>query len=79
MLRKPPETEEEERKAEDMRCSALGNSFHTNAVAALLDHGLSSLGLKERKGPQAIVASSLQNNELPLELLPQLRAIQKWR
>ena len=54
MLKKTPETKDEKRAAEDMMCSALGNSFHTNAVAALLDHCFFSMGLKERKGPTEV-------------------------
>ena len=59
MLRKPPESPEEKKDAEDLRCSALGNSFHTNAVAALLDHAFFSMGLKERKGQGEIVRASM--------------------
>ena len=59
LLRKPPETAEEVQQAEHLRCSALGNSFHTNAVACLLDHAFMSMGLKKRKGAKEIVASSL--------------------
>jgi len=40
---------------EDLRCQALGNSFHTGAVAVLLDHALWSLGVKALKGHHAIM------------------------
>lgn len=40
---------------EDLRCRALGNSFHTGAVAVLLDHALWSLGVKALKGHHAIM------------------------
>eukprot|EP00435_Cladocopium_sp_Y103_P070467 s228_g35.t1 len=59
MLKKAPESEDEKRRAEDLQCSAIGNSFHTNSVACLLDHALASLGLKERKGPKEIVEGSM--------------------
>eukprot|EP00435_Cladocopium_sp_Y103_P043576 s1827_g12.t1 len=73
LLKKAPETEEDRRQAEDIRCSAIGNSFHTNAVACLLDHALATMGLKERKGAKEIVESSMaqqitrcQSGEPPL-------------
>ena len=59
LLKKPPETKEEKEEAEDLRCSAIGNAFHTNAVASLLDHIFASMGLKERKGASAIRDASL--------------------
>ena len=59
MLKKPASTEAEQRAAQDLQCSALGNAFHTNSVACLLDHVLSTMGLKVRKGPEKIVQNSL--------------------
>eukprot|EP00435_Cladocopium_sp_Y103_P043043 s851_g12.t1 len=50
LLKKPPIGAAEEREAEDLQCSAIGNSFHTNAVARLLDHCFATMGLKQRKG-----------------------------
>eukprot|EP00435_Cladocopium_sp_Y103_P040117 s199_g10.t2 len=67
LLKKPPETPEEKRAAEDLQCSALGNSFHTNAVACLC-----------RKGAREIVQSSMAQqitkvniSEPPLEEDPE--------
>eukprot|EP00435_Cladocopium_sp_Y103_P049740 s1238_g15.t1 len=59
LLKKVPTTPEEKRHAEDVQCSAIGNSFHTNAVACLLDHALATMGLKARKGAKEIVESSM--------------------
>ena len=59
LLKKPPSSEGERRAAEDMQCSAIGNSFHTNSVACLLDHALATMGLKTRKGVEEIVQSSM--------------------
>lgn len=60
MWKKTPESEAEKVAAEDERCAAIGNAFHTNAVAALLDHALSSMKLKLRKGTEAILKNSLE-------------------
>ena len=59
LLKKAPKREAERRAAEDLQCSALGNSFHTNSVACLLDHALATMGLKSRKGAEEIVQLSL--------------------
>ena len=59
LLKKAPTREAERRAAEDLQCSALGNSFHTNSVACLLDHALATMGLKSRKGAEEIVQLSL--------------------
>eukprot|EP00438_Fugacium_kawagutii_P022996 Skav216829 [mRNA] locus=scaffold2314:109375:114908:+ [translate_table: standard] len=59
LWKKKPVTEEEQAASEDLRCSALGNSFHTNAVAALFDHCFATMGLKTRKGPTKIVTEFL--------------------
>ena len=61
MWKKTPAGAQEEQAAEDMRCSALGNSFHTNAVASLFGHCFHSMGLKQKKGAQAIVTESLEH------------------
>ena len=65
MLKKTPTSPEEERAAEDLMASAIGNSFHTNAVACLLDHALASMGLKDRKGATEIVAASMAMQVTP--------------
>ena len=65
MLKKTPEGEKEKQAAEDLMVSAIGNSFHTNAVAALLDHALASMGLKKRKGAKEIVAGSRAMQVMP--------------
>ena len=65
LLKKTPQTQLEKREAEDLQCSALGNSFHTNSVACLLDHALASLGLKSRKGAKEIVACSMAAQVVP--------------
>ena len=54
MLKKTPRNEEEIRAAEDLRCAAIGNSFHIRAVAMLLDQVLASMNLKKKKGGQQI-------------------------
>eukprot|EP00438_Fugacium_kawagutii_P018972 Skav207124 [mRNA] locus=scaffold1369:302986:308136:- [translate_table: standard] len=61
LWKKNPATEEERIAAEDKRCAAIGNAFHTNSVACLLDHALASMKLKQRKGVQAIVELSLES------------------
>eukprot|EP00438_Fugacium_kawagutii_P000280 Skav202689 [mRNA] locus=scaffold3222:42188:44050:+ [translate_table: standard] len=61
LWKKNPATEEEKIAAEDERCAAIGNAFHTNSVACLLDHALSSMKLKQRKGVQAIVEASRES------------------
>lgn len=55
LLKKPPEGPEEKEAAEDLRCSALGNSFHAVLVAALLDYALWSYGVKKLSGHHEIV------------------------
>eukprot|EP00438_Fugacium_kawagutii_P023224 Skav215518 [mRNA] locus=scaffold2213:5437:6738:- [translate_table: standard] len=54
LAKKMPETEEEKVKLEDARCAAIGNSFHTVAVASLLDHAMWSMGVKALKGHHSI-------------------------
>eukprot|EP00438_Fugacium_kawagutii_P016319 Skav222801 [mRNA] locus=scaffold1419:399983:408357:+ [translate_table: standard] len=54
LAKKLPETEAEKQSLEDARCAAVGNSFHTVAVASLLDHALWSLGVKDLKGHHLI-------------------------
>ena len=54
MCKKIPETLQDQKEAEGMRCSAVGNAFHVVAVAALLDHALWSFGVKALKGHHAI-------------------------
>eukprot|EP00438_Fugacium_kawagutii_P004694 Skav217774 [mRNA] locus=scaffold1782:124:5579:+ [translate_table: standard] len=54
LAKKMPETDEEKQQLEDARCAAIGNSFHTVAVASLLDHALWSLGVKDLKGHHLI-------------------------
>ena len=48
MHKKEPEGREQQVEAEDLECAALGNSFHTGAVASLVDLGLGAL---ERSRP----------------------------
>lgn len=55
MVKKEPESHEEQVEMEDLRCSALGNSFHTLTVACILDHALWSLGVKPLWGHQRII------------------------
>ena len=69
LWKKTPTTEDEKRLCEDLQCGAIGNSFHTNSVACLLDHALASLGLKKRKGPKEIVASSMAVQVVPPQSL----------
>lgn len=54
LAKKLPETEKEKTALEDARCAAIGNSFHTVAVASLLDHALWSVGVKDFKGHHLI-------------------------
>lgn len=65
MCKKMPETKQDQDQAEDMRCSAIGNSFHVGVVACLLDHVLWSFGVKSRKGVGGIRAAL--NDEMALE------------
>ena len=68
LLKKPPETKEEREEAEDLQASAIGNSFHTNSVACLLDHALASMGLKERKkAPRILEESMAMQSKKPAE------------
>ena len=55
LAKKEPSTLEELEKMEDVRCAALGNSFHTNTVAAILDQIFAGRGLKKPKGAKKIV------------------------
>ena len=64
LLKKQPQGEVEVQQAEDLRCGALGNSFHTNTVAMLLDAALGTLGLKERRGPQEIAQTHIERSKV---------------
>ena len=84
MLKKSPETPEEVRLSEDIRCAAIGNSFHVNTVSYLLDSALSRMGLKQAKGVEEICRVHINRqsgsavvkleeedqDELPLHQLP---------
>eukprot|EP00435_Cladocopium_sp_Y103_P072274 s233_g39.t1 len=52
---------------EDARCAALGNSFHTNTVACLLDLAFAQMGLKEAIGSEEIVATAISKTTRPPE------------
>eukprot|EP00435_Cladocopium_sp_Y103_P064011 s1365_g25.t1 len=67
MLKKKPETAAEIQSGEDIRCSALGNSFHTNTVAALFDKAFATAGMKAEKGAEQIVAEFVSSLETPPE------------
>ena len=67
LLKKMPEGQEEIRYAEDLRCAAIGNSFHTNTVAAIFDKAFASMGLKKEKGVQKIVDQFVSSLEAPPE------------
>eukprot|EP00438_Fugacium_kawagutii_P035066 Skav236673 [mRNA] locus=scaffold338:400738:405778:- [translate_table: standard] len=54
MAKKMPETPEERQALEDQRCAAIGNSFHTVAVASILDDPMWSLGVKDLRGHHLI-------------------------
>lgn len=54
MLKKTPGNLAEYQAAEDVRCAALGNSFHVTTVAILFDAALATLGVKEAKGVEEI-------------------------
>ena len=54
LSKKTPQGEDEVQAAEDMRCAALGNSFHTNTVASLIDLALFKMGLKPLIGAKQI-------------------------
>jgi len=62
-----PEGEEETRNAKDLRCAAIGNSFHTNTVAAIFDKAFATMGLKKEKGVQRIVDQFVSSLEDPPE------------
>ena len=51
----------------DLRCAAIGNSFHTNTVAAIFDEAFASMGLKKEKGVQKIVDQFVSSLEAPPE------------
>jgi site-specific DNA-cytosine methylase len=67
LLKKVPEGAEEGRQAEDVRCAAIGNSFHVNTVAAILDLAFSAAKLKKLKGVQRIVSEFVESLEMPPE------------
>ena len=67
LLKKVPEGAEEGRQAEDVRCAAIGNSFHVNTVAAILDLAFSAARLKKLKGVQRIVSEFVESLEMPPE------------
>ena len=67
LLKKMPEGEEEIQNAEDLRCAAIGNSFHTNTVAAIFDKAFATMGLKKEKGVQRIVDQFVSSLEAPPE------------
>lgn len=66
-MKKRPEDDDELLASEDLRCAALGNSFHTNTVAILLDRSLSLMGLKEKLGTEAILAKFQDSLKAPIE------------
>ena len=55
LAKKIPETERDREVFEDLRRSALGNSFRTILVASLLDHVLWSFGVKPLVGHHEII------------------------
>jgi hypothetical protein len=55
LAKKIPETERDREGLEDLRRSALGNSFHTILVASLLDHALWSFGVKPLVGHHEVI------------------------
>ena len=59
-----PESPAEIQALEDMRCAALGNSFHTNTVAILFDQVLGGIGIKKPKGVKRIVSDFIQKEGL---------------
>ena len=64
LFRKAPTTPEEEVEQEDARCAALGNSFHTNTVAVLLDLVFAKMKLKKKLGIKRIVSDFVQKEGL---------------
>ena len=67
LLKKMPEEDEEIIKSEDLLCAAIGNSFHTNTVAAIFDKAFAGLGMKKEKGPEKIVRSFVESLSIPPE------------
>ena len=67
LAKKAPTSEQEVQELEDARCSALGNSFHTNTVAALLDMAFCKMGLKKLIGAKQIVKRFLEGLVRPPE------------
>lgn len=63
MLKKSPETSEDRREAEDIRCAAIGNAFHVNTVAYLIDGALVSLGLKRARGAREICLAHVNRQQ----------------
>ena len=73
LSRKIPQGEEQIQAAEDMRCAALGNSFHTNTVASLIDLALFKMGLKPLIGARQIVAAFVRSAQQPAEPEPSVK------
>eukprot|EP00438_Fugacium_kawagutii_P017412 Skav229251 [mRNA] locus=scaffold2154:301110:302876:+ [translate_table: standard] len=63
LAKKPPETLAQQQELEDLRCGALGNSFHALAVACLFDHALWSLGVKALKGHHNILKKAEEERQ----------------
>lgn len=63
VLSEPREDEGKAKAAEDAECSALGNSFHTGAVAGLFDLLLWSMGKKGMKKIQQAFLEQLADIE----------------
>ena len=62
MLKKAPTTLAESQAAEDVRCSALGNSFHVTTVAILFDQVLGAMRLKGIRGPVTIAQAHINES-----------------
>ena len=67
LLKKMPEGEQQQQEAEDLRCAAIGNTFHLNTLASLFDMVFSYAGMKEEKGAQKIIDDFVASLTVPPE------------
>ena len=77
LAKKIPETERDREVFEDLRRSALGNSFRTILVASLLDHVLWSFGVKPLVGHHEIIEAWAEELKRTARL-PRGRLNSRW-
>ena len=64
LFKKAASSPEEEQAQEDTRCAALGNAFHVNTVATILDLVFARMRKKKKKGVKRIVSDFVQKEGL---------------